>query len=189
MKQKIEKAAYLCLGALIALGGYFCGTLRDDVNAQSELESQDFKTVRCQKLEIVDSEGNVLITLRENLSDEGGGQVTVVGKDGKGKVELSDDSLTIDRGLSGGIVKLSVDDDGSHVLISGKNKKGAVLLKASDSHAGGVVVVAGHSGGMAQLNGAHVVITNSSGQVVGRLYVDKAGNGIIDIRDKSGKKK
>ncbi len=210
MKPKIEKVAYLCLGALIALGGYFFGTLRGDVNAQSELESQDFKTVRCQKLEVVDSEGNVLIVLKENIGDEVGGLITVTSKDRKGKVQLSDDSLTVDRGLSGGIVKLSVNDDRGSVLIGslprttalsletdddsssiiiGGRAQGTVVLSASDSQKGGVVAVTGRSGGMTQLNSAQVIITNSSGKKVGQLYVDKLGNGVIDIRDKSGKRK
>ena len=210
MKSKMEKAAYLCLGAFITLGGYIFGTLKGNVEAQSELESREFKEVRCQKLEVVDSKGNVIVVLKENAGDEGG-LVTVTGKDRKSELQLSGGSVKLQKGLSPGVVKLSVDDDGghvfigsiyrktgislltddegSHVLINGKHKSGAVMLSATDSGNGGIVVVRGHSGGLAQLNGEHVVITNSSGQVVGQLYADKAGDGVIDIRDKSGKQK
>lgn len=210
MKSKIEKIAYLCLGAFIALGGYIFGTLKGNVEAQSELESREFKEVRCQKLEVVDSKGNVIVVLKENAGDEGG-LVTVTGKDHKSELQLSSGSVKLQKGLSPGVVTLSVDDDGghvfigsryrqtgillstddegSHVLINGKYKQGAVMLSATDSQSGGAVVVRGHSGGLAQLNGENVVITNNSGQVVGRLYVNKSGDGVIETMDKSGKKK
>ena len=55
MKKKLGKLMYMGLGALIALGGYFFGTLHNNnVDAQHPSDGVEFDEIRCRKLTVVD---------------------------------------------------------------------------------------------------------------------------------------
>lgn len=107
------KLVYMGFGGLIAIiGMLFAIGMLSTVTAQSD----KFETIQCSRLEVVDAEGTVRVTI---TTDEQGGVVTAHGKNGHSEASLR------------------VEEDGGRVVAVGKDGQTRAFL-FTDGHTGRV---------------------------------------------------
>ena len=85
-----QKLMYMTLGGVLVLAGYILASFANDSVAQSGVQDVTFGKITCSSLDVVDKDGKVGVRLHtlSSSSDEYGGVVSVLGKDGKGQVHL-----------------------------------------------------------------------------------------------------
>ena len=188
-EKEIRKLMYMCLGALIALGGYFFGTLHNDIaDAQLTPTNVEYNEIRCQKLTIVDANGNTLLDLGSNtLGDSGrvsvfgGGDVSIYEGNGELRARLGIVDARYSRQT----------DDGSwepirsgHMSIHGAD--GKILASLGSGLRGGDVTIRGQNGKiLASLNGdvrgGTVNIHDRIGESRLQLSVTDQGGGVVRV--------
>ena len=179
MKKKLEKFMYMGLGALIALGGYFFGTLHsDNVDAQQAPADVEYNNIRCRNLTIVDDTGKTLLTLSDS---EFGGWMSVRSKSGKSRA-------TVGIGAEEGVIisasrGFDVDNPGNYTgaglfVDPTRGSKGARVEIQGDSKVGIMLGTDDYGGRM--------IILNKSGENVLQTSVNNAGGGFIGTWDQFG---
>ena len=177
MKKKLEKAFYMALGSLLTVIGFFFGTIQNDsINLQQTQEAsaspmffkhasdntaQSFLyplvlgKIVCQKLEIVDSEGNTVAILGKEgipgltplsifkvynangedifvLEDvDHNGRVTVAGTEhwlGTTAGEFTSGEVTLGGGPHGAYMNFKGQNNGSHLSLWAEMDSGGITL-------------------------------------------------------------
>ena len=188
MKEKLVKATYMCVGALIAFAAYLLGNVNDSINAQPEADLPVLDEIVVRKLRVVNGEGNTVIALDQNAD---GGHLVIFGKDDKNQVSLRATANVVAvllhynselRGI------LAIDANEGGIGVSGKDNKGEAALRVTENDP--IVTVSNKDGGQAQLatnkNGGAMSIFNNAGQNVLQTSVTHTGGGAINTTDKFG---
>lgn len=129
MKKKLEKLMYMGLGALIALGGYFFGTLHsDNIDAQLAPANVEYNAISCRSLKIGDADGNPIILLGSTDKADG-----LFLSDKNGQLRIS---LTLDPNTGGT----------GHIMVSDKNGKHRVTLGTHPDTGTGVITILDENG-------------------------------------------
>lgn len=145
MKEKLAKATYMCVGALIAFAAYLLGNVNNSINAQPEVNLPVLDEIVVRKLRVVNAEGNTVIALDQDVN---GGSVVIHGKDSKSQASLRITTdgggvALIDKDGKLGVV-LDIDVNGGNLGVLGKDDKCGVLLHIAAD--GGSVSVDGKDG-------------------------------------------
>ena len=175
-----QKIAYMAIGCLFTLAGYFLATLGiegitpHNASAQAGDEQVIDEIVLCRKLMIVNAEGKPVAVLGDR--NEGGGALSIYNKAGKlvAKLDSTDGngmvSILNKKGQPAG--SMGVDDRGNGVMavLNGAGKFVARMEVSKDGDGGLSIIITDRNG-----NGS-LVITNKEGKAVAGLAVtDKGG--------------
>lgn len=188
MKEKLVKATYMCVGALIAFTAYLLGNVNNSINAQPEADLPVLDEIVVRKLRVANTEGNTVIALDQNVN---GGHLVVFGKDSKNEVSLRATANVVAvllhynselRGI------LAIDANEGGIAVSGKENKGEAALRVTENEP--IVTVSSKDGGQAQLatnkNGGVMSIFNNAGRNVLQTSVTHIGGGAVNTNDKFG---
>ncbi len=90
MKKKLERLMYMGFGVLIAVGGYFFGTLHSDhVDAQIAPANVEYNEISCRSLTVVDEDGKPRIVLNTNPDLHGNVVIAILDVNRKPRIALS----------------------------------------------------------------------------------------------------
>ena len=153
-----QKLGYLALGGVLMLIGMVTATTlipsliaQDNPDLIGEMDSAAFNELTCNKLTVVDENGNPGGLL---FIDENGGTVTVVNKNGNPGVLLLNDE-------SGGGV-LVYDKTENPKVALGSNEDGGIVAVYDDTANHAVGLLANEAGGL-------VVVGDKAGNITGSL--------------------
>ncbi len=172
-----QKAGYMLFGCLFTIAGYILASLGSfTTNAQQN--EQIIDKIVCRELEVVNKQGNRVITLDDY---EDSGAISVYNNAGKtmvgiGTTENGDGGILVILNETEGIVAgIGTTENGDGILVV-HNKEGKVVARIAadkdDTTENGD-------------NGTIVVYNNADKEVV-RITTDKDGNGVIQSYYKSG---
>ena len=174
MKKKLEKLAYMVLGALIALFGYFLGTASNEIEAQ--LEPSVLDKVVCRNLEIVDSQGKSIASFGRKKRKEGISILRIYDAEGRTVIDLLNDDAggVVAIGDKDGKIRALMFNNDAGGVIAVRNKNDDLAASMLNDDAGGVVLVRGKNGeaDAAMLNndaGGVVVARDTFGNITGTL--------------------
>lgn len=143
MKKKLENLMYMFFGVLIALGGYFFGTSRNNnVEEQLDPANREYGEIHCSRLTIVNDEGKALVTLGSSVVGEGG-NISVFG-DGEVSVYSGSDILVQLRTRETGRAVYGLNGDNRRLHIK---RAGAVSIYNNDGKKAIAGLTAGQTGG------------------------------------------
>ena len=167
MKEKLVKATYMCVGALIAFAAYLLGNVNDNINAQSQPQLPVIDKIVVRQLEVVDTNGNTIAVLGKRDLPLGMADILRV-YDGAGK-----SIIVLAQGTDGGMV---------HVFDKeGKNSSASLGISAN----AGFVQALDEAGGKSVLQGGVVGVYHREGKSGVLLNTDVNG-GNITVADKNG---
>ena len=136
MKKVMEKIIFMVVGSLLTIVGYHFGTVdNDSANAQIDIKAEpvltdgEFDTVRCHKIEIVDTDGDTRIGLSTDIL--GNGFISIPEENGKNAVVLGNHSggyISVTNADNKSAATLHTTEYGGQVSIF--NKTGDVVLQA-----------------------------------------------------------
>lgn len=166
MKEKLVKATYMCVGALIAFTAYLLGNVNNNINAQPQSQLPVIDKIVVRQLEVVDANGNTVAVL--------------------GKRDLAAgmaDILRVYDGTGKSTIVLAQNTDGGFISVFGKEgKSGASLGIYANA---GVVQAIDEAGSKSVLQGGAVVVSHREGKSGVLLNTDING-GNIAVADKNG---
>ena len=147
MKRKLEKFMYMGFGAVIALGGYFFGTLHSDqVDAQSAPANVEYNVIRCRGLTVVDEDGIPRISLGTlknkgtliSISDENGiPRIALIhANDGDSSIKILDGNHKLRARL-----KCGTDNRGEIAIMDENSNVKALLSTTTDGKRGVIASV------------------------------------------------
>lgn len=194
MKKQLERLTYMSFGVLIAVVGYFFGTLQSDhVDAQIDPANVEYNKISCRSLTVVDEDGKARIVLGA------GNHASVIGildENGKPRIHfLMDDtnnsgaiSISDENGKTR--IFLRTHPDGPPgISISDENGKARILLATPDEE--GVIGISDENGkprvGLRTLDGVGVISIadeNQKSRIL--LHGDTDGKAFIGIADENG---
>ncbi len=143
-----QKIAYMAIGCLFTLAGYFLATLgmggfiSQNASAQAG-EKQIIDEIVCRGLSIINTENKIVVRLVADVEDQGG-MVSIANKVGFPIVVLSaieeGGSISIANRVGQGAANLVAEDEGGSLNIFGSNRnKSGARLSANKN--GGVLTV------------------------------------------------
>ena len=167
MKEKLGKATYMCVGALIAFAAYLLGNVNDSINAQPQTQLPVIDKIVVRQLEVVDANGHTIAVL------------------GKRDLPLGlADILRVYDGAGKSIIVLGQSTDGGMVHVFGKEGKNSSASLGIYANAG-VVQALDEAGGKSVLQGGVVSVYHGKGKSGVLLNTDVNG-GYIAVVDKNG---
>lgn len=190
MGQKLEKLGYILLGAIIALGGYFLGSM----NNNEESESSILDKVVCRRLEIVDLQDKTVAVLGKEAEDSTKGPLStsVFRVYNTGAEEIISLGESLEAGsmvlaTEGGktVVHLGEAKGAGWISTHGSNGKMATLLTTING-AGLVTVMDTHSDRLAKYGYSSAILSGKDKTVRAALIDDDEG-GSIFLKNRYGK--
>ena len=190
MGQKLEKLGYMLLGAIIALGGYFLGSM----NNNEESEPSILDKIVCRRLEIVDLQNKTIAVLGKESEDLKNGLLTasvfrVYNTDAEEIISLGEASgsgsivLAAEDGKT--IVHLGEGKGAGWVSTHGSNGKIATSLSVAKG-AGLVTVKDTHSNSTAHY-GHDAALLYGKNDTVRVALLDDDNGGRIFVKNRYGK--
>ena len=113
-----EKLGYIALGGFLMLVGMLAAGLSSPIGAFNNPPDAVFGTITCEKVRVLDSEGNYSVSIN---SEEHGGSVGVYGEKGVAIMTIDKTGGRINVAGHKGDARMSIGGHGGFVAVNDKN--------------------------------------------------------------------